>query len=106
MATAPKVGGYNDRQALNAAQQETAAALTLVERATDELQRCREAVGRPDYGQLSRLLGKLALTVSRCRAALGEMAAIRDGTAEENGLAQRVATLEAEVVALREALGR
>ena len=73
MATQPEPGARNDLNARKDARRFTQSSQRNIERALDKVDRMHEGLGRPDYSHIAKLLGQLALDLSKASSSLDEM---------------------------------
>jgi transcription elongation GreA/GreB family factor len=99
MTTPRKPGAREDNTALAEARRHVEAAASTADRMIDRIETMRESVGRPDYGQLERLVALLSTHLRRAVTQLWEMERIRleAGGRASSDLGKRVAELEAKV---------
>lgn len=101
MATDPKPGARNDLYALKEARRFNNAATDDIEQALKELQKMKEAVGRPNFEMLTTLLSQLSVNQSRIASNLNEMWLLREkskqASAAEDQLRDRVESLERQL---------
>lgn len=101
MATQALPGGRNDLYALKEARRLHDEAAGRAKKAMEELEHMREGAGRPDYGRMSTLLGKLSLDLSAMSKHLEEMWVLRAVSGQfDPQIGDRVAFVESQVAML------